>query len=204
MREKDDSDSNGPRPDNSGGKRGRRSYFGGDHRQAENTAGIGGRDATGSPPTMAQMRGIIDRSTKSSRWADAAIIFGAFLLVACIVTTLILASGINARANRIIEGDRASRQAGVTVVERLEGKLDEHIVKTEENGRKLDALLAGTTTTTTAISRTQTATTAPKKVVAAASTSSTSTTTTTIRRPTTTTTTLPPCRFALLSLCLLR
>jgi len=191
-------------PDNGGSLNIGRSYFGRRHRKAEAEEGRNRHIPEGSIATLAQMRGAIDRSTKASRWADYAIIVGSIILLISVIATLVIASAINARANRIIENDAIRARAGAEVVERLEGKLDAHIEQSESNGRKLDTLLSTTTTTRP---RT-TATTRPRSTPTTARPTPSPTTTVRPSPPSTNvvapTTTLPPCSFALLNLCLAR
>ena len=159
--------------------------------------------------SVERVRRAIIKADHRRDWGDWFVIAGATLLAVSQIVTLVLASGINARANRIIENDAIRAREGGRVVERLEGKLDQHVTQSKENGRKLDEIKTAVATTTTTT-----------KVVAAAkverSTTSTRTsvpttvaTATTLPRtvvPTTfaPATTLPPCRFALLNICLAR
>lgn len=118
-----------------------------------------------------------------------------------ILLTLVTVLGVNARANRLLENDAIRARAGGEVVSRLEKKLDDHITETKETNRKLDAHT--TTTTTTRVTS--------RKPVQPPKATTTTRVAPTITRPTTTTTkvvapttTLPPCRFALLNICLSR
>lgn len=124
-------------------------------------------------------------------------------MCASILLTLVTVLGVNARANRLLENDAIRARAGSEVVSRLEKKLDDHIAETKETNRKLDALTSTTTTTTTRVTSRK-----PVRPPKATTTTRVAPTTT---RPTTTTTkvlapatTLPPCRFALLNICLSR
>jgi hypothetical protein len=153
--------------------------------------------------TVERLREAVDRSSTAGHWQEIAIIAGAILLVACIVMTLVLASGINARANQILENEAVRARAGALTVSRLEDKLDAHVSETESNARKLDALLATTTTVpsrrpTTTVRR-ATSTTRPVPTTVRPAPPTTATT-----RPVPTTTTVPPCQFALLNLCVIR
>ena len=161
--------------------------------------------------SVERLREAVNRSSAGSRWQEIAIIVGSILLVACIATTLLLASGINARANRIIADNTARDQAGAEVVTRLEGKLDAHSAETlenqaiiKENQERLNSLTATTTTTASrsnrAPTRAPTATTRPVSTTRPTPPTTSGPTPTTAPRPTTPTT--KPCQFALLNLCL--
>lgn len=153
--------------------------------------------------SVERVRRAIIKADHRRDWGDWFVIAGAILLAVSQLVVLVLASGINARANRIIENDAVRARQGGQTVTRLEGKLDDHVSETHELNRKLDALTTTTTTTT--------ARTAVRRPTPPRTTTTRPTTPTTTVRPTTTTTrvvapttTLPPCRFALLNLCLLR
>lgn len=181
-------------------------YGGRDRSTAEKESGrrFSRPDVTVDIRQVERMREAIIKADERRNFRDYLVVTGAILLAACVVMTLVLASGINARANRIIANDAERARTGAVVVGRLEGKLDAHAATAEANGRKLDALTSTTTTTVaprTPVTRPRTTPTATTRPTAP---------TTTIRPPTTTTTkvvepstTLPPCRFALLNLCLL-
>lgn len=159
--------------------------------------------ADGDIATVARLREAVNGSTPGSRWNEIGIIFGSVLMACSIFLTLVTVLGVNARANRIIENEGIRARSGEIVVSRLEGKLDRHIDQTEENGRKLDILLAGTTTTTTTRTGSRTPVTrlrATTTTRVAPTTTRPSTTTTTFVAPTTTS---PPCKLSLLNVCLL-
>lgn len=134
-------------------------------------------------------------------WSDYAIVAGAVLIAGAIIGTLIIVSGINARANQLVANDATRAKAGAVIVERLEGKLDAHI-------EVMDAHAA------------QPPPTVIVNVLPASSSNrgraTTSTATTTAPRPTPTTATPPasrpvlpldeppPCKLAVLNVCLLR
>lgn len=194
--------------DNRGGERSGSLDYGGRSRTTAQTTGASG--GIGPYPIVdigqvERLRKAFARADNRKSWGDWFVIVGAILLAFCVVTTVILASAINARANRIIENDAVRAREGGRVVTRLEGKLDEHITETKETNRKLDVL----TTTTMVASAT---TSVPKRTTPTTRRSTPTTrptTTTTTVRPTTTTTrptttTTRPCSFALLNLCLAR
>jgi hypothetical protein len=180
-------------------------YGGRDRSAAEKEGGFSvGRPH--SPVDIRQverMREAIIKADERRNFRDYLVVVGAILLAVCVVMTLVLASGINARANRIIENDAIRARAGEQTVTRLENKLDGGLRTVEENGRKLDALTSTTTTTVaprTTTTRPRTTPTATTRVPAPTTTIRPTTTTTKVLAPATT---LPPCRFALLNLCLL-
>lgn len=155
--------------------------------------------------SVERMREAIVKADERRNFRDYLVIAGATLLAVCVVATLVLASAINARANRIIENDAVRARAGEAVVTRLEGKLDAHIATGDRIERKVDTL-----TTTSIVAS---ATTLPPKRTTPTTRRTPATTrptppTTAVRPPTTTTapttTTTKPCSFALLNLCLAR
>lgn len=173
-----------------------RPYYGGRDWATEETSpnlGGNGPDALGDIQPLATVRKAIEGGKRD--WTDFAIIGGAILLVGAIFLTLLLSLGINARANRIIEGSISSDdQRG-----RIEATVDR--IETKVND-------LGTTTTTTTIAGRTTTTVRGNTVVNAPPVTvyvyvpPPVTSPPTTSRPTTTTTTRP-CSLALLNLCIL-
>jgi hypothetical protein len=161
-----------------------------------------GPDVRRDFPALARLRTTVeDRSPKRRDWSDYAIIAGTFLLAGAILMTLLLALGINARANRLVDTDAARATTSGQTVSRLEGKLDAHIAT-------LDAHVATTTTVTTTLPRGRgraTGTTAPpRRMPTPSPPRATTTTRPPAPPPPSTTPTTRPCSLALLNLCLAR
>lgn len=209
VKENDGRSGDDPNLDYSVGKRGGRPDSGGrDRATQEKESGFSRRRSYSSVDIgqVERMRKAIVKIDDRATWRDGLIIAGAIILAICVVATLVLASAINARANRIIENDAIRAREGGQIVTRLEGKLDGGIAVVEDNSRKLDALLTTTTATTTVAPRT----TATRPRTTPTATTRPTPPTTAVRPTTTTTkvlapaTTLPPCKFALLNICLSR
>lgn len=155
------------------------------------------------PGQVERLRTALVGSDKG-RWEQRAIIGGAVLLGLCVLSTLVLSARIDARANRIVQGNEAAAKAGEVTVSRLEGKLDGGVNVVEENSRKIDELKGRVDELTEALATTTTVARAPVRRPVPPTTAPAPIPTVppgTIPAPPQTTTTTAPCRFLLIFYC---